>query len=243
MSTLTISLAEFDQIRAEKQKALDLVESGKKEMVDLQGKIREVEASKMAVERVKTVYKTGSKLSFNNIIRVVEEATMWSIDGRIDPYSIAKRIEQDLAPYDMCMKMDHEEVTFINVSDLKEELRKEVESSVQTEIVELRASKKEQAESLKEAQRKHQKAQDKMREEFDERSEETLKAYQKLQDDLDACKNDKDTRSQVQKLENKVEKLAEALSQEMDRTWWDKITGKGKVNDSILDDVPYEVAM
>lgn len=207
MADVTMSLAELDKLR-ENIKAL------KAEKQDLNKKIVEIEADKRIIKI--TTNKVSHRLSESRLRDAVREC--FSYSARPSSSDMTTRIMHNYtygtklswpSNEDEDRYTEHKE--FINLDDVQQELRKDLENKLNEELSELRRAKNETARTITDLKASYKKNEENLKKEFQEQRELANQEIINLKKRYADLKDDKDTRKKEQILEEKITQLTKEL--------------------------------
>ena len=211
--TVSLSLADVDQLR-------DTIKNGENKIKELEVLLVEIKADKRVV-RV-TSYDTS----------INPKDWPFSIDTQKLQY-IAKSYGgnrvgaiKECITFEPIHMKSQDKIEYINFEDVKSELREKLDKEYNEEIGQLRQKEKQQHQKIAELKAQfeeegvqEQQLFEKERKQFRELIAEWEKKYTDL-------KEDRDTRTEIEKLEAKIEEYRKMLIEEQKKSWWEKLLGK-----------------
>lgn len=240
--TVTMSLAEIDALRDEIKKKEQLIQEEKTKYNELMQTLTEVKADKRVVLKTKNIIDVAgvtinvNSTAYRNLKALVEKSlindNMGSyythrdyIDKALHEY-ISKSIETKHYP----SLNNNETVEFVNFDDVKRQLRKEVETSVNEELVYLREQKNKSEQKILQLKDAHAeelvaeataslKREQELRKKINELEEEHKEKIMQMQQDYEDLKTDKVRLSREQELQKTIGELQEQLDSYKHKTF------------------------
>jgi len=213
--TVSLSLADVDQLR-------DSIKNGETKIKELEGLLAEVKADK----RVMKVTNNSCKINPRDLPYSIDVQKLeWLMrNGRSgNKFELIKECVTFLP---MNIKDQEPKTEYVNFEDVKGQIREELDKQYNEEIGELRQKEKQQIQKIAELKAQfeeegvqEQQLFEKERKQFREAIAEWEKKYTDLRDD-------RDTRTEIQKLEDKINEYKELLIQEQKKSWFQKLLGK-----------------
>jgi len=231
--TVTMSLAQVDQLRDEIKSKGVTIDALKKE-------IEEVKADKRTVEITKyqLVYPQPTGVRYREMYRGIaaymnaENNNSYGYDHNYQMHKEENLAQQlykffsftrprefgILDPYQKEDKIDYRDF-----EDVKLELREALDKEYNTEIGRLKAEEKDYTRKIEESRQKFENDLTSAKNDFYKREENLKEEIKIWEEKYEALLSDKDTRSTIQKLEDELEELKKQLVEEKSKPWWRKI--------------------
>jgi len=231
--TVTMSLAQVDQLRDEIKSKGVTIDTLKKE-------IEEVKADKRTVEVTvyEPVYPQPTGVKYSQMLKNIQsymEAENRNQFGYDYNYQLHK--EENLAqqlykffsfsrPFEFGIPDPHKKenkINYRNFEDVKLELREVLDKEYNVEIGRLKAEEKDYTRKIEEYRQACDNTISSFKNEFHEKEENIKNEIKIWEEKYEALLSDKDTRSTIQKLEDELEELKKQLVEEKSKPWWKKI--------------------
>ena len=208
--TVQLSLAEVDNLR-------DQIKEEKAKVKELENELVGVKADKRIMKVTEKVYASKHDYIISFDERVFQSLTMNSRDMGYHPsmgqYSAADRIKAAITLHPVRGLQElKEKVEFVNMDDIKQDIRSNIEQKFEEELASLKSSQRYHQEDITKLKDEHRRAVADLKDVIAEKDQ----AYA----DLLA---DKKVVSEIATLKEVVAKLTEELQEERNKPWYKKL--------------------
>lgn len=231
--TVTMSLAQVDQLRDTIKEKDKLIKDVKKELLDTKADKRTVE-----VIVYEPVYPQPTGVKYGEMYRGIE-AYMKAENNNSYGYDYNYQLhkEKNLAqqlyklfsfsrPFEFGIPDPHKKenkINYRNFEDVKLELREVLDKEYNVEIGRLKAEEKDYTRKIEEYRQACDNTISSFKNEFHEKEENLKNEIKIWEEKYENLLTDKDTRTEIQKLTEELEELRKQLVEEKSKPWWKKI--------------------
>lgn len=229
--TVTLSLADVDQLR-------DTIKTGENKVKELTAELTEVKADRRVMKITKLDKAAHYRLDIDSygLKRYLEEEFRYQGSGRIaimgwaedDTYNPLERFIK-VTPQGL-LGMDKESVEFINMEDVKEQIRQNFETQYAVELSDLRKTKSDSVVTARELTSKYEemvvgfnKKVTKAYEEKDALNREWEQKYEDLANDKKRLSKEEALELRIQELEQNLKEEKAKLAKEAEKGFWKRV--------------------